>query len=49
MPIIGLLFFFWAYMAYSAFMAGNTPKAVVFIVMGIGLTIYRMKGLRPGA
>jgi hypothetical protein len=49
MAIIGLLFVFWCFMAYQAFMAGNPQKAAVYVAVGVGLTAYRMSKLKQGA
>jgi hypothetical protein len=40
---IGLLACFWIYFAYTAFHAGNTGEGVLLLVVGAGLTFWRLR------
>ena len=39
-----LLFFFWLYLAYRAFARGDMQTALVFLCIGVALTIWRLRG-----
>jgi hypothetical protein len=41
---VGILFCFWAYLAYRAFSHGDTGIAVVYLGVGVALTAYRLRG-----
>jgi hypothetical protein len=45
MPIgvVVVLLIFWIFMAYRAFERGDMMMAVVFLIVGIALTFYRMR------
>ena len=40
--VIGVLACVWAYLAYGAFTRGQTMLGVLFIVVGVALTGYRL-------
>jgi hypothetical protein len=42
-PLIFLLLAFWGYLAYGALQRGDTTTAIVFVVVGIAITAYRLK------
>lgn len=48
MPVVlvALLFVFWIYLAYQAFQRGNTPLALIYVVIGIALALYRLRARR---
>jgi hypothetical protein len=43
MIIVLLLLCFWLYLAYDALQKGNTGLAVIFVVVGILLTVWRLR------
>lgn len=48
MPVAltALLFVFWIYLAYRELQRGNMPLAALFLVIGIALSIYRLRARR---
>ena len=48
MPValVALLFVFWIYMAYRELQRGNIPLAVLFLAIGVGLSLYRLRARR---
>jgi len=40
--IIGLLFLFWLFLAFRAFQRGDMGMAVVYVLVGVALAIYRL-------
>ncbi len=48
MPYVlpGLLFCFWMFLAYRSLQRGDAVMAGVFVVVGIALTIYRIKAAK---
>ncbi len=43
-----LLLVFWIAVAYSEFKRGNLPLAGIFLLVGIGLTIFRLSRATRG-
>ena len=46
--VVLLLFCIWVYLAYTAYMRGQTGLAVLFLVAGVALAFYRLRR-RPAA
>lgn len=42
-PLIFLLLVFWGFLAYRALERGDAVMATVFVVVGISLTVYRLR------
>jgi hypothetical protein len=42
-PLVFLLLVFWIFLAYRALERGDTVMAAVFGVVGISLTVYRLR------
>jgi hypothetical protein len=42
-PLVLLLLVFWVFMAYRALQRGDTTMALIFVAVGISLTVYRLK------
>jgi hypothetical protein len=43
-PLVLLLLVFWVYLAYTAFARGDTMMAALYVIVGIALTAYRLRG-----
>ena len=43
MPVVLLLLVFWIYLAYQALLRGDTTRAMIYIAVGVALTVYRLK------
>ena len=43
-PLVLLLLVFWVFLAYRALQRGDTTMAIVFVVVGVSLTAYRLRG-----
>ncbi len=43
MVIVVLLLVFWLFFAYRAFARGDTAMAGLFLLIGLALTIYRLR------
>jgi hypothetical protein len=41
--IAGLLLFFWLFLAGRAFQRGDMPLAAFYVVIGVALTVYRLR------
>jgi uncharacterized membrane protein YoaT (DUF817 family) len=41
--IVVLLLVFWLFLAYRSFERGDMAMAVLFLLIGIALTIYRLR------
>ena len=46
LPVTSVMLIFWLFMAYRAFQRGDIPMAAVFTLVGVVLTVYRLKTLR---
>ena len=44
--ITAILAVFWAVMAYRQFERGDTTLAIVFALVGIALTVYRLRAAK---
>jgi hypothetical protein len=42
-PLVLLLLVFWIFLAYRALMRGDTVMAALFGVVGVSLTVYRLR------
>jgi hypothetical protein len=42
-PLVFLLLVFWIFLAYRALQRGDTAMAILFGVVGISLTAYRLQ------
>lgn len=42
-PLVLLLLFFWLFLAYRALARGDTVVAVLFVIVGVSLTAYRLQ------
>jgi hypothetical protein len=42
-PLILLLFVFWFFLAYRALARGDTVMAILFVVVGVSITAYRLQ------
>ena len=42
-PLVLLLLVFWIFLAYRALQRGDTTMALLFGVVGVSLTAYRLK------
>lgn len=42
-PLVLILLVFWCILAYRAFSSGDTTMAAVYIIIGILLTVYRLR------
>ncbi len=42
-PLIWLLLVFWIFLAYRALQHGDTAMAMLFGVVGVSLTAYRLR------
>jgi hypothetical protein len=42
-PLVLLLLVFWLFLAYRALARGDTVTAVLFVVVGISITAYRLQ------
>lgn len=42
-PLVFLLLVFWIFLAYRALQRGDTDMAILFGVVGISLTAYRLQ------
>jgi hypothetical protein len=47
--LVLVLLGFWLFMAYRAYLRGGVSLAVVLVVVGLALTMYRMGTGRPRA
>src|SRR3954466_12261820 len=47
-PLILLLLVFWVFLAYRALARGDVVMAALFIVVGISITAYRLRGRSSG-
>jgi hypothetical protein len=45
--LIVLLFCFWMYLAYDAFMRGNMVGALAFLAIGVALAAWRWRKRAP--
>jgi hypothetical protein len=45
-PLILLLFVFWCYLAYQALQRGDTPRAALYLLLGLALTWWRLDSAR---
>ena len=43
MPLVLILLVFWGYLSYHAFQRGATGLAVIYAVIGVSLTLYRLR------
>jgi hypothetical protein len=43
MPLVILLLVFWMFLAFRSLQRGDTTMAILFVVVGISLTVYRLK------
>jgi hypothetical protein len=43
MPLVLLLLVFWIYLAYQALLRGDTTRAMIYIAIGLALTVYRLR------
>jgi len=48
-PLVFLLLAFWIFLAYRAIERGDTVMAAVFVVVGISLTLYRLRSRSSGS
>jgi hypothetical protein len=46
LPVTSVMLIFWLFMAYRAFQRGDIPMAAVLTLVGVVLTVYRLKTLR---
>jgi hypothetical protein len=44
--LVVALLCFWLFFAYRAFESGDVPKAIMFLIVGAALTLYRLRA-RP--
>jgi hypothetical protein len=46
MPVflVVLLAVFWMFLSFRAFEGGDAPMGVLFLVIGVALTMYRLRG-----
>jgi hypothetical protein len=42
-PLVLLLLVFWLFLAYRALARGDTVMAVLFVVVGVSITAYRLQ------
>jgi hypothetical protein len=42
-PLVLLLLVFWIFLSYQALRRGDTTKAIIFVVVGLALTGYRLR------
>ena len=42
-PLVLLLLVFWIFLAYRALQRGDTTMAILFVVVGIAVTVYRLR------
>jgi hypothetical protein len=42
-PLVLLLLVFWLFLAYRALARGDTVMAVLFVVVGVAITAYRLQ------
>ncbi|HEX9084821.1 MAG TPA: hypothetical protein VF836_08795 [Gemmatimonadaceae bacterium] len=47
MPVVLLLLVFWFYLAYQALLRGDTTRAIIYIAVGLALTVYRLRKREP--
>ncbi|HJQ09559.1 MAG TPA: hypothetical protein VJ840_00880 [Gemmatimonadaceae bacterium] len=47
-PLVFLLLVFWVVLAYRAAARGDVVMATLFVIVGISLTIYRLRGRSSG-
>ncbi|HEV2607545.1 MAG TPA: hypothetical protein VGT79_06145 [Xanthomonadaceae bacterium] len=38
-----MLLCFWIFLAYRAFERGDVPMAIMFLIVGVALTLYRLR------
>jgi hypothetical protein len=42
-PLVLLLLVFWIFLAYQALQRGDTTKAIIFVLVGLALTGWRLR------
>ena len=42
-PLVLLLLVFWLFLAYRALTRGDTVMAILFVVVGVSITAYRLQ------
>ena len=42
-PLVLLLLVFWLFLAYRALARGDTVVAILFVVVGVSVTAYRLQ------
>ena len=42
-PLVLLLLVFWLFLAYHALARGDTVMAILFVVVGVSITAYRLQ------
>ena len=45
-PLILILLVFWCYLAYQALQRGDVTRAVLYLLVGLGLTWWRFESAR---
>jgi hypothetical protein len=48
-PLVLLLLVFWIFLAYRALMRGDTVMAALFGIVGVSLTVYRLRSRSSGS
>jgi len=46
LPVTSVMLIFWLFMVYRAFQRRDIPMAAVLTLVGVVLTVYRLKTLR---
>jgi hypothetical protein len=47
-PMVLLLLLFWIFLAYRAAMRGDVTMAAVFVIVGISISLYRLRSRSSG-
>jgi len=42
--LVAVLMLFWIFFAYRAFERGDPAMGIMFLIVGVALTIYRLRG-----
>jgi hypothetical protein len=48
-PLVLLLLVFWIFLAYRALERGDTALAALFGIVGVSLTVYRLRSRSSGS
>ena len=48
-PLVLLLLVFWIFLAYRALERGDIALAALFGIVGVSLTVYRLRGRSSGS